>query len=115
MDTVEGELRAEFCRRRNGGSQAHTLARDREGTITGWLLIFRDITEEIELARLRDDMTHMLVHDLRSPLTVLMGSLDFMESAFASSILIYHIIAYFPEYFNIILQAEGAVLINKNI
>jgi hypothetical protein len=34
-----------------------------------------------------------------------------MENAFAARILIYHIIAYFPEYFNIILQAEGAVLI----
>ncbi len=28
-------------------------------------------------------MTHMLVHDLRSPLTVLKGSLHFMEAAFA--------------------------------
>jgi len=28
-------------------------------------------------------MTHMLIHDLRSPLTVLMGSMDFMQGAFA--------------------------------
>jgi signal transduction histidine kinase len=59
-----------------------TPVRDQEGGITGWLLVFRDIAEEIELARLRDDMTHMLVHDLRSPLTVLDGSLHFMEKAF---------------------------------
>jgi len=61
-----------------------TPVRDREGEITGWLLVFRDMTEEIELARLKDDMTHMLIHDLRSPLTVLKGSLHFMEAAFAS-------------------------------
>jgi len=71
-----------------GPSDRHierTLApvRDREGEIAGWLLVFRDITEEVELARLKDDMTHMLVHDLRSPLTVLDGSLHFMEIAFA--------------------------------
>jgi PAS domain S-box-containing protein len=63
-----------------------TLApvRDREGTITAWLLVFRDMTEEVELARLREDMTHMLVHDLRSPLTVLKSSLEMMKLIGAS-------------------------------
>ena len=58
-----------------------TLApvRDREGAITGWLLVFRNVSEEIALNRFRDDMTHMLVHDLRSPLAVLRGSLDMIE------------------------------------
>ncbi|MFQ6100031.1 MAG: ATP-binding protein [Anaerolineae bacterium] len=70
-----------------GPSERHvertlTPVRDQEGAITGWLLVLRDITEEIELARLKDDMTHMLIHDLRSPLTVLKGSLHFMEAAF---------------------------------
>jgi len=60
-----------------------TPVRDETGQVAGWLFVFRDITEEIELARLRDDMTHMLVHDLRSPLTVLLGSLDLMEIAVA--------------------------------
>ena len=71
-----------------GQSERHvertlTPVRDREGAIVGWLLVLRDITEEIELARLREDMTHMLIHDLRSPLTVLIGSLGFMEEVFA--------------------------------
>jgi NtrC-family two-component system sensor histidine kinase KinB len=59
-----------------------TLApvRDGAGTITGWLLVFRDVTEEEELNQFRDDMTHMLVHDLRSPLAVLRGSLDMIEN-----------------------------------
>lgn len=60
-----------------------TLApvRDRQGDSAGWLLVFRDISEEIELAQLREDMMHMLVHDLRSPLNVFQGSLEMMEMA----------------------------------
>lgn len=56
-----------------------TPVRTREGNINGWLLLFRDITEELELARLREDLTDMLVHDLRSPLTVVIGSLALMK------------------------------------
>ena len=68
-----------------GPSEKHlertlTPVLDREDQIAGWLLVFRDISEEIELARLREDMTHMLVHDLRSPLTALRGSLWLMRS-----------------------------------
>ena len=59
--------------------------RSRDETITGWLLVLRDVTEEIELGRLKDDMTHMLVHDLRSPLTVLDNSFVLMEDAFTES------------------------------
>ncbi len=70
-----------------GGSGRHverTLApvRDREGAINGWLFVFRDVTEEVELARLKEDTTNMLVHDLRSPLTVLKGSLSLMKRYF---------------------------------
>jgi signal transduction histidine kinase len=57
---------------------ARTLApvRDHDAGVIGWLLVFRDLTEERELAGLRDDLTHMLVHDLRAPAAVLKGSLD---------------------------------------
>ncbi len=48
----------------------------RDNEISGWLLVFRDVTEELELARTRTEMAHMLVHDLRSPLSVIMGGLD---------------------------------------
>ncbi|MFQ5398917.1 MAG: ATP-binding protein [Anaerolineae bacterium] len=48
----------------------------RDGEIAGWLLIFRDISEEAKLARIRRDLTQMLVHDLRSPLSVIIGSLE---------------------------------------
>jgi PAS domain S-box-containing protein len=57
-----------------------TPVHDREGAITGWLFVFRDISEEIELAQLRENMMHMLVHDLRSPLAVLRSSMDMLEA-----------------------------------
>lgn len=55
-----------------------TLApvRDQEQIIIGWLFVFRDITEEVELIKTREDMTHMVIHDLRSPLSVTLGSLE---------------------------------------
>lgn len=59
-----------------------TPVRGEDGLITGWLLNLRDVTEEIELNHLKDDLTHMLVHDLRSPLTVLSNSLTLMGEAF---------------------------------
>ncbi|RMG89124.1 MAG: GAF domain-containing protein [Chloroflexi bacterium] len=49
---------------------------DRNQQISGWLLVFHDITEQMELNQLREDMTHMLIHDLRAPLSVAMGSLE---------------------------------------
>lgn len=44
--------------------------------VSGWLVVLRDITEEVQLGQLREDMMHMLVHDLRTPLSLLLGSLE---------------------------------------
>ncbi len=49
---------------------------DQRQTAVAWLLVLRDNTEETEFAKMRDDMTHMVVHDLRSPLSVTLGSLE---------------------------------------
>ncbi len=56
-----------------------TPVRDQGGTIVGWLLVLRDLTEERQIERMREELTHLLVHDLRSPLTVMKGSLDTMR------------------------------------
>ncbi|MCD6287353.1 MAG: GAF domain-containing protein [Anaerolineae bacterium] len=58
-----------------------TPVRDKAGVITGWLLVFRDLTEELELQHLREDMIDMLVHDLRSPLSQVMASLSMLGDA----------------------------------
>jgi PAS domain S-box-containing protein len=61
-----------------------TLApvRNSAGEINGWLLLFRDLTEEIELDQLRQDMTNMLVHDLRSPLSMVISGLKLLPEAY---------------------------------
>lgn len=49
--------------------------RDEEGKFIGLLLIFRDVTEQKELEETRQNLTSMIVHELRSPLQAVMGSM----------------------------------------
>jgi PAS domain S-box-containing protein len=52
------------------------------GKPVGCVCIFQDITrrKQIEtLGKLKDDLTHMIVHDLRTPLTALIGGLQTIE------------------------------------
>lgn len=44
--------------------------------------IMRDISERLELAELRTDMTSMIFHDLRSPLGNIISSLEVLQSSF---------------------------------
>ncbi|GAB4125701.1 MAG: hypothetical protein Fur005_33280 [Roseiflexaceae bacterium] len=44
----------------------------------GALLVLRDITAAKESEKLRQDLTHMIVHDLRSPLSSVIASIDMM-------------------------------------
>ncbi|MDY6878085.1 MAG: GAF domain-containing protein [Chloroflexota bacterium] len=53
---------------------------DEDGHVWGWMLVLRDVTEEKELERMREDVTHMIVHDLRSPLAAILGSLELIEN-----------------------------------
>jgi PAS domain S-box-containing protein len=45
--------------------------------VGGSVCVWRDATEERQVERLREDLTHGLVHDLRGPLTTLTGTLDY--------------------------------------
>ena len=54
---------------------------DVDGDRMGWLIVLRDITEERELEETREQLTEMIVHDLRSPLTTILGSLSLLEKA----------------------------------
>lgn len=42
----------------------------------GRLVVLRDVTEERSLAKLRDDLTSTMVHDLRNPVTAILGAVD---------------------------------------
>jgi PAS domain S-box-containing protein len=48
-------------------------------TLLGRLFILRDVTQERILAQMRDELTHTLVHDLRSPLASISTALQFLE------------------------------------
>jgi PAS domain S-box-containing protein len=61
--------------------EAHMTVIDyEEGEAIQW--IGHDITEQTELARMRDDLMHMIVHDLRNPLSNIVSSLQMMYTAF---------------------------------
>lgn len=51
-----------------------------EGDSLQWML--RDLTERKELDALREDMTSMIYHDLRSPLANIVSSLDMLAAMF---------------------------------
>ena len=53
--------------------------RGTNGQVIGWLFVFHKNTTEVEQAQVSDDMLQMLVHDLRSPLAVIMGSLGTLK------------------------------------
>ncbi|HSM56164.1 MAG TPA: GAF domain-containing protein [Candidatus Sulfomarinibacteraceae bacterium] len=48
-------------------------------TPLGRLIVLEDVTKERALQRMRDDLTHTMVHDLRNPLNVVSGSLDILR------------------------------------
>ena len=49
-----------------------------ESGVLGAALLVHDQTKEIELRKLRQDFTAMMVHELRSPLTVIKGTSDLL-------------------------------------
>jgi K+-sensing histidine kinase KdpD len=71
--TVEGELGTLHIRR-----QIIPVYDDNNHTI-GVLLVFYNKTEEQELERAREDLSRMIVHDLRGPLTAVTTSLKLMR------------------------------------
>lgn len=48
------------------------------GADMGGVLTFRDVSPRVELEQLREDLLHMLVHDLRTPLSGLIMGLDML-------------------------------------
>lgn len=49
---------------------------DRRGRLRGRLIVTRNVTERKQAERLRDDLLHTMVHDLRGPLTSIVASLQ---------------------------------------
>jgi PAS domain S-box-containing protein len=59
--------------------RAETPVRDASGTVIGWLIVLRDVSETRKLEQMRRQLTEMIVHDLRSPLTAILSSLKLLE------------------------------------
>ncbi len=58
----------------------NVLKAERSGANAGGaLLVLRDITESKAAERLRDDLTNMIVHDLRSPLSSVMAAIELLQ------------------------------------
>ncbi len=58
---------------------------DEEGRVFRVAGIAEDITARKSVERMRDDLTHTLVHDLRNPLTSITAALDLIERSFEPS------------------------------
>lgn len=54
--------------------------RDEAGNFIGLLLLFRDVTEQKELEEARNNLSELIVHDLRAPLQAMAGSLRLFET-----------------------------------
>lgn len=52
---------------------------DEFGNIVGRLLVIRDVSEEKSIERFREEVTNMLIHDLRAPLSIVISSLRLMK------------------------------------
>jgi signal transduction histidine kinase len=75
---LQGELvlGAELLFVRPDGSRVHLLTnqgpiRDREGRVTGALVVLQDVTRSKEIERLKDDFISMVSHELRTPTTTI--------------------------------------------
>jgi signal transduction histidine kinase/transcriptional regulator with GAF, ATPase, and Fis domain len=47
--------------------------------VIGWTILFRDVTEEYEMNQARELITETIVHDLRSPMSAVIGALDIIS------------------------------------
>jgi len=52
---------------------------DPSSQLIGWLISMRDISEQKEIEETREQLTTMIVHDLRSPLTAILNSIFLMR------------------------------------
>lgn len=50
------------------------------GREVGWMLILQDVSEEHRIAEARELITETLIHDLRSPVSAVLGALEVIET-----------------------------------
>ena len=81
IDQLEIELRAE---KRRVLSVSASVLRPAKGPLQGGVIVLRDITDQRELERLREDIFAMAWHDMRTPLTLVRGHAELLLRRLAS-------------------------------
>ena len=61
-----------------------SVLRSAKGALQGGVIVFRDVTGQRELERLRQDMFAMASHDLRTPITVIRGQAELLLNRLSS-------------------------------
>lgn len=79
------EWRGRFHNKKKNGEMYWAAAsiaplRDATGQTLFYIMVAEDITKEVELEKLRDDLTHMIVHDLKNPLSGIVASVELFLS-----------------------------------
>jgi signal transduction histidine kinase len=59
---------------RKFGRVVETSVKDANGAISRSLTMISDVTDKVNLEKLREDLTHMIVHDLKNPLSGITSS-----------------------------------------
>jgi PAS domain S-box-containing protein len=59
--------------------------RGQSGRVVGWVLVLRDVTEEERVMQARELIGETLIHDLRSPVSAVLGALEVMETTLPES------------------------------
>ncbi|MFW8745020.1 sensor histidine kinase [Mesorhizobium japonicum] len=67
--------------RRAAYTVSSRVLRDERGEYDGGVVVVKDVTRELEAVRARDDLVGSVTHELRSPLTSILGYLDLIRDA----------------------------------
>ena len=76
-----GETRGSWREIRLGEADcqvAFSPVHNHAGSFVGWLSVIRDVTEQKLAEKRRDDFVHIIGHELRSPMTSIVGVLDLL-------------------------------------
>lgn len=67
--------------RRAAYTVSSRILRDVHGEYDGGVVVVKDVTRELDAVRARDDLVGSVTHELRSPLTSILGYLDLVRDA----------------------------------
>jgi len=52
----------------------------------GWMIVWRDVTEEHKINQEREAIADALIHDLRSPISAVLGSIDLLDESIPEAV-----------------------------